>query len=476
MPKAPSRGLFGHRSGTLTPGIQVLHPQYTKCRFRIFSNAVDVYATVLRNALQTLAHPEPFVHRRIPSILLELWEAMASATKAIASHKMRSVLTTLGIVIGITSVTSMATVINGIERYFDESMARLGTDVLYVEKWPWMTGPGTKWWEYMNRPNIEPELAEVIDQRARYISAAAPVVSTSRPVSYKGNTVAPVRIEASTSDYGRVHTVEIENGRFYSQLDDRTARRVAVIGASIADRLFPHETPLGKHIRLDGNRFMVIGVLKRQGSGSDQGMSSDEEVHVPISAFESMFGLRNRSVSVRAKAVETVSLETAKDELTGILRVARKVDAFEENNFEINEQQTLRAQMAPVKTAIYGIGLFLTALALLVGGIGVMNIMFVSVKERTREIGLRKAVGAKRRAILGQFLIEAIIVCLIGGIIGVLFAAGIAALINIVFTAYLPFATVMLAFAICVLIGVSFGLAPAWTAAKSDPIESLRYE
>lgn len=401
---------------------------------------------------------------------------MMSAVQAIASHKMRSVLTTIGIVIGITSVTSMATVINGIERYFNDSMAQLGTDVLYVEKWPWMTGPGTKWWEYMNRPPIEATLAEVIDERARLISATAPVISTSRPVSYKGNSVAPVRIEASTSAYARVHPVEIATGRFYSQLDDRTARRVAVIGATIEDKLFPHESPLGKPIRVAGHRFQVIGVLERQGSGADQGGSADQEIKVPISAFELVFGIRNRSLSVRARTFEDVPLEAAKDELTGIIRVARSVDAFEDDNFEINEHQSLRAQMAPIKTAIYGIGIFLTALALLVGGIGVMNIMFVSVKERTREIGIRKAVGAKRRSILSQFLIEAIVVCLIGGVIGVLFASGIAALINIVFTAHLPFATVALAFSICVLIGVVFGLAPAWTAANSDPIESLRYE
>ena len=401
---------------------------------------------------------------------------MLSAARAIATHKMRSVLTTLGIVIGITSVTSMATVINGIERYFDQSMAELGTDVLYIEKWPWTSGPGSKWWEYMNRPEIEPELAAVIEERSRYISAAVPVVSTQRTVSYRGDSVSPVEVQASTSNYGRVHTVELATGRFYSQLDDRTSRRVAVIGASIQDNLFPNETPLGKQIRIAGNRFQVIGVLARQGSSAEGGGSDDHKVMIPISAFGMIFGMNDRSVSVQAKARENVALETAKDELTGIVRVARHVDAFDENNFEINEHQSLREQMAPIKAVIYGIGLFLTALALLVGGIGVMNIMFVSVKERTREIGLRKAVGAKRRTILGQFLTEAIIVCLIGGIIGVVFASGIAALINIVFTAYLPFETVVVAFAICVAIGITFGLAPAWTAAKSDPIESLRYE
>ena len=410
------------------------------------------------------------------AIFLEIWEALMTAMRAIGMHKMRSILTTLGIVIGIASVTAMATVINGIERYFDQSMAELGTDVLYVEKWPWVSGPGSKWWEYMNRPEIKAELADVINRRSKRVTAAAPVVGTSRPVSYEGNTITPVYIEASTTEYLRVHVVELELGRFYSELDNRAGRNVAVIGAQVADMLFPQESPLGKSVRIGKHQFQVIGVLKRKGSGSDQQSGADQQARIPLNTFEKLFGLRDRGVSVQARIVQTTSLEAAKDEVTGILRTARRLDAKDKNDFEINEHESLRKSMAPVKTAIYGIGIFLTALSLLVGGIGVMNIMFVSVKERTHEIGLRKAVGARRRTILTQFLIEAIIVCLIGGVIGVLLASGLAAIINIFFTAYLPIQTVVVAFVICVLVGVGFGLAPAWSAAKADPIESLRYE
>jgi putative ABC transport system permease protein len=183
-----------------------------------------------------------------------------------------------------------------------------------------------------------------------------------------------------------------------------------------------------------------------------------------------------RSVSVQVKVAEAALVEEAKDELTGIVRAARGLDAMEENDFEINEQQSLREQLAPVKLTIYFIGIFLTALALLVGGIGVMNIMFVSVKERTREIGIRKAVGAKRHAILIQFLIEAVIICLLGGLIGVLLSVVLTVVINLFITALLPAATVAVAFLICLGVGVIFGLAPAWAAAKAEPIEALRYE
>ena len=410
------------------------------------------------------------------AVYFEVWEAIMTAVRAISVHKMRSILTTLGIIIGITSVTSMATVINGIEQQFDKSMSELGTDVLYVEKWPWVGGPGTKWWEFRNRPEIKADLADFIDERSRYTTAAVPVVSTSRPVSFEGNTIVPVNIEASTAAYAQVHTVDIEAGRFYSDLDNRTARNVVVIGAEVAEKLFPDRNPLGKNIRISGDRFQVIGVLERKGSGSDDQSSADRQARIPFNTFKKLYGVEHRGISVQARVLSGTSLAVAKDELTGIVRVARQVDARDPNNFEINEHESLRADMAPVKTAIYGIGIFLTALALLVGGIGVMNIMFVSVKERTKEIGLRKAIGARRRTILMQFLTEAVLVCLIGGGIGVAFAAGIAALINIFFTAYLPFTTVVIAFVICVAVGISFGLAPAWSAAKSDPIESLRYE
>jgi putative ABC transport system permease protein len=229
-------------------------------------------------------------------------------------------------------------------------------------------------------------------------------------------------------------------------------------------------------VRISGHRFQVIGVLTKKGSGAEGGSSEDNQIKIPFEAFQNAFGTRWRDVSINVKTVGVDQLEAAKDEITGIMRVARGLDAKEDNDFEINDQQSLREQLAPIKLAIYGIGIFLTSLSLLVGGIGVMNIMFVSVKERTREIGIRKAVGAKRRAILTQFLIESVFVCLIGGIIGVLISLGITGLIRMLLPAVLPFSTVLLAFLICLMVGVVFGLAPAWTAAKAEPIDALRYE
>ena len=261
-------------------------------------------------------------------------------------------------------------------------------------------------------------------------------------------------------------------------MDNRTARRVAVIGASVAETLFPAENPLGKSIRIAGHQFQVIGVMEKKGQGAEGPGSVDQQARIPLQAFANAFGLRYRDISVQARLAPGADLDQAKDELTGIVRVARSVEASEDDNFEINELEELRAQLAPVKRMIYGIGIFLTALALLVGGIGVMNIMFVSVKERTKEIGIRKAVGARRRTILIQFLIEAVTICLVGGLIGVGFATLCAQLISLALSlpTLLPLGTIFLAFAICTLVGLVFGLAPAWAGAKSDPIESLHYE
>ncbi|MEM1096826.1 MAG: ABC transporter permease [Bacteroidota bacterium] len=410
------------------------------------------------------------------SFFFEVFEGLRIASRAIWSNRLRSLLTTLGIIIGILSVTTMVTIINGVEKDFEEEMSALGADVLYIQKWPWVQGPGSKWWEYWNRPNIRENLAEAINERSDYALAAVPVASTSRTVRYADKDIRGVQVQGASADYPIVHSVDLAAGRFFTEIENRNSRYVAVIGAGIAERLFPVEEPIGKEIRVGGDRVRVIGVTAKQGSGTDVGASEDNRVMIPFNVFRSEFGMRWRSISVEVKVADVDLMEEATDEITGILRTARKLDALEDDDFEINQAQSVAEALAPVKVAIYGIGIFLTALSLLVGGIGVMNIMFVSVKERTKEIGIRKAIGAKRRTILLQFLVEAVIVCIIGGAIAVVIALLLTAVISSFLPAYLPFSTVVVAFVICVLIGVVFGLAPAWTASKAEPIVALRYE
>ncbi len=407
--------------------------------------------------------------------LFELVEGIRIAGQAIWANKMRSVLTTLGIVIGIASVTGMATVINGIEAGFQQSLSSLGSNVLHVQVWP--MGGTNQWWKYVNRPEIDPSVADAIERRSRFAEATMADVDGSYMVKRRDQSLEGVSVNGVGPEYPRIQSVELQQGRFFSRSEARSARSVIVLGATVADELFPVVSPMGKEVSVGGHKFKVIGVLKPQGGGLFGG-GIDGEVLVPFDTFDARWGVRDRGVEVKVKVAPTVSLAEAESEIIGIVRVERGLRPAEENNFEVGQQSDVREQFAPVKRGIYGVGIFLTALALLVGGIGVMNIMFVSVKERTKEIGIRKAVGAKKRTILLQFLIEAVVICLIGGIIGVAISAGIASIVRATLgvAASLPISTVLLAFGICTAVGVGFGLAPAWTGAQAEPVEALRYE
>ena len=404
--------------------------------------------------------------------LIETWESFSIALRSLNTNRLRSGLTMLGIIIGIVTVTAMITVINGLENAMDRSLALLGTNAIYVEKTGWFIPPN-EWARQRSRPDLREDLAEYIEERSEYAVAIAPLAQTGRPIRYRDRALRGVFIQGSTPDIASVDDVELSDGRWYNELDNLVARNVVVIGHAVSESLFPSERPIGKMVRIGGKRFEVIGVLKEQGKFFGL-FSFDEQAQIPLKTFERHFG-RYRSLTIKVNAASANTLPLLEEELTGIVRAARGLDAMEEDNFSINKTEAFREQLAGIKAAVYTIGIFLTGLALVVGGIGVMNIMFVTVKERTREIGVRKAVGASRRAVLSQFLIEAVLVCIAAGTVGVLISLGVTAIVGQFVPASFAMGTVFLAFGICVGVGVIFGVVPAWNAARMDPIDALRY-
>lgn len=412
-------------------------------------------------------------------ILYEFNESVRIAAAQIRANKMRSALTALGVVIGIVAVTLMGTAIKGIDVGVDRSMAGFGDDVLYVGKWPWRDVDD--WWNYRNRRPIQTTYAAQINQ---WIAAhpdgplklAVPTANRSSNIIRGEYRVNNIWTLGTSADYPRMSKSDMKEGRFFSEFEAQAGRNVIVLGFDVADALFPNESPMGKTVRIRGQSFEVIGVAAKQGSFLGL-FSWDSMVAMPLTTYRRYFSARDDG-EIRVQ-YDGTRMAAAKDELRGLMRRVRQLGPEQRDDFEINEQGTIREQLDPIKNGIALAGLFITGLALFVGAIGIMNITYVSVKERTREIGTRKALGARRRTILLQFLIEAVCICFIGGLAGLALAGGLSAAVGAVAPSFpLVFSggLVVTGLVISVLTGVFSGFAPAWQASKLDPVEALRYE
>jgi putative ABC transport system permease protein len=395
-------------------------------------------------------------------------------------HKMRSALTALGVIIGIIAVTLMGSAISGIEIGFERSLAVIGDDILYVEKWPW--NRVDDWWNYRNRRTMNVRYAEDLKRIIRdtpnsELVTAVPTVQTLRNVKYADNEVRNVFTQGTTEEFLITSTAGFSKGRFFNEAESRGGRNVVVLGYDVAEALFPNESPLDKTVMITGTPFRVIGVYAKQGTFLGL-FSFDTYAVVPLQAFMKAFSAR-LDTSIRVKVRDKNRLEIARGELTGAMRRVRGLEPEQKDDFSINAQNALRSTIDPIKGGIAVAGLFVTGLALFVGAIGIMNITYVSVKERTREIGTRKAVGARRRNILLQFLIEAVAICLVGGVLGLAVSWLLCTAVAAAFPSFpMQFSVglVVTGLIVSMFTGIFSGFAPALSASRLDPIEALRYE
>ncbi|HUI05556.1 MAG TPA: ABC transporter permease [Verrucomicrobiae bacterium] len=407
-------------------------------------------------------------------LLAELREGLGISWDAIRANKMRSGLTTLGIIIGIVTVTIMGAAITGLDRAFLKSISSLGADVFYVERRNWINKTQDDWLKGWKRRPVTVAEAKALAGQLTLAAAVAPVVNGRASVEYKNKSAAIVWIVGTTEDYRLTSGVDVSDGRFLSVIDAAGGRPVCILGTQIATNLFQSESPLGHKVKLGGQSFEVVGVLEKQGTFLGF-RSLDNRVIIPLKQFIALVW-HNPDVQVQVKARHLSQLEEAREELRCAMRRVRRLAPNQPDDFGINQQDQIVKAFHRDTAVIALTGLCITALSLFVGGIGIMNIMFVSVAERTHEIGIRKAIGAKRRTILLQFLVEAACICLVGGLIGL----GIARLLIFGIQEFLPSvmspAIVGAALLVSLATGVVSGFLPAWRAARMKPVDALRSE
>jgi putative ABC transport system permease protein len=408
---------------------------------------------------------------------MDFRELLSMALGALSANKLRSALTLLGMVIGVFAIIVSVTAVEVIASSVTNTFESFGATTFQVERtWDMQVAGGRR--SFQAAPNLTYEQAERLRERAQLPAGISPAVS-EWAVRYRSPAVSTEQSKqliGSNEDWTANNAYTLAEGRSITADDVRFARPVAVLGADLADELFPNETALGKDVSVDRGRVRVVGVFAEK--GSTMGGNQDDLALVPITTLFQMYGRPNRDIDIDVRAASMQAMQQTQDEVIGALRVIRGVRPGEDNNFRIESSQDDMAEFQGVSNGVTLGGVGIGLLTLLAAGIGIMNIMLVTVAERTREIGLRKSLGAKRRDVLRQFLVEAVILCQIGGVIGVV--AGILVGNSVAIFFDMPFAVPWVWVAVAVLgvtfFALTFGVYPAWKAARLDPIEALRRE
>jgi len=409
-----------------------------------------------------------------------LKESFLFALNALKVNRLRTLLTLLGITIGIFAIISVFTVIDSLENTIRNSLSSLGDDIIYVQKWPWAPPPGEEfaWWEYLKRPVPKIEEYEQIKKRSEKAEIVNFAVSTARNVKYKNNTAENTILWANSHEFEKIRTFELEDGRYFTPFESIAGKNICLIGNQIAKDLFVNINPIGKQIKIQGRKITIVGLIAKEGKDIlNSGGSLDEMIILPVIYAKSLMDIKSENANpmIMVKAKPNVSISELKDELRSIIRSTRTLNPKQKDNFSLNQSSVLNSVLNSIFGVINMAGWLIGGFSILVGGFGIANIMFVSVKERTNLIGIQKSLGAKRKFILFQFLFEAIMLSLIGGAIGLLliFIGSFIASNKIDLEITLSFGNIILGLIISVIIGIISGIFPSYKASKLNPVEAI---
>ncbi|MDP4282064.1 MAG: ABC transporter permease [Bacteroidota bacterium] len=402
-------------------------------------------------------------------------ESFNFAFQAIVVNKVRTILSLLGITIGIFCIISVFTIFDSMEIAIRKSIASLGNNVLYIQKWPWQMGGDYPWWKYYQRP--EATLADMkdIQERSTLADATAFMISVNKTVKFQNNYMDNIGVLGVSQDFDKVWNFEISDGRYFSTTESNSGRNVAVIGAEIASNLMENQEPVGRNIKIFGRNIEVIGVMKKEGEDLF-GNTNDKIIMLPINYIKTVVDLKEVGTTIIVKAKPQVTNDELRGEMTGIMRSVRELRPSAEDNFAINETDIISKGFDSLFSVIAMVGWVIGGFSLLVGGFGIANIMFVSVRERVSIIGIQKSLGAKNYFILLQFLFEAFFLSLLGGIIGILIVLILVMIISNAtsFHLILTVKNILLGIGVSGLIGILAGIIPAYSASRLDPVDAMR--